>query len=202
LEILDSLPLRRNDPGMSGVAFVAVWTAGMALMMLPSAVPLLRLDYATARSGMRTVALGLGYLSTWVAIAAAVAVLHVMIGMPLMDSHEQVVVVAALIVAAVYQAAPLKRRCLARCRSPLSRIFHGWRDGISGAFRMGTENGLWCVGCCIGLVLALLALGAMSVLWMALFFLAVTAEKTTSFGPALSRLLVATFVVGAVVWAL
>ena len=121
---------------MNEVAFVFTWTAGMALMMLPSAVPLLRLDYVTERSGVRTTALGAGYVTTWLGIAAAVAALDVLIGMPLMDSHEQVVVVAALAVAAAYQASPLKRRCLARCRSPLSRIFHGWRDGISGAFRM------------------------------------------------------------------
>jgi predicted metal-binding membrane protein len=187
---------------VSEVAFVLTWTGGMALMMLPSAAPLLRLDYATERSGVRTTVLGAGYLTTWLAMASAVAVLDVLIGMPLMDSHEQVVVVAALAVAAVYQASPLKRRCLARCRSPLSRIFHGWRDGVGGAFRMGAENGLWCVGCCIGLVVALLVLGAMSVFWMALFFVAVTLEKTAPFGPALSRALVAALAVGAVVWAL
>ena len=187
---------------MNEVAFVFTWTAGMALMMLPSAVPLLRLDYVTERSGVRTTALGAGYVTTWLGIAAAVAALDVLIGMPLMDSHEQVVVVAALAVAAAYQASPLKRRCLARCRSPLSRIFHGWRDGISGAFRMGVENGLWCVGCCIGLVVALLVLGAMSVFWMALFFAAVTLEKTAPFGSGLSRVLVAVLAVGAVAWAL
>lgn len=187
---------------MSELGFVAVWTAGMALMMLPSAIPLLRLDYATARSRRRTIALGAGYLSTWAAIAAGLAVLYVLIGMPIMDACEELVIVAALLVAAAYQAAPLKRRCLARCRSPLSRIFHGWRDGVGGAFRMGVENGVSCVGCCIGLVVALLALGAMSVLWMALFFVAVTAEKTAPFGPSLSRLLVAMLAGGAVVWAL
>lgn len=170
--------------------------------MLPSAVPLLRLDFATERSGVRTAALGAGYVTTWLAIAGAVAVFDVLVGMPLMDSHEQVVVVAALAVAAVYQASPLKRRCLTHCRSPLSRIFHGWRDGIAGAFRMGVENGLWCAGCCIGLVVALLVLGAMSVFWMALFFVAVTLEKTAPFGPALGRTLVPALAVGAVVWAL
>ena len=39
---------------VSGVAFVVICAAGMALMMLPSAVPLLRLDYETERSGFRT----------------------------------------------------------------------------------------------------------------------------------------------------
>jgi predicted metal-binding membrane protein len=119
-----------------------------------------------------------------------------------MDSHEQAVVVIALVVAAAYQAAPVQRRCLARCRSPLSRIFHGWREGIGGAFRMGVDNGVWCVGCCIGLVVALLVLGAMSVLWMALFFVAVTLEKAAPFGMSLSRALVPALAAGALIWAL
>ena len=171
-------------------------------MMLPSAVPLLRLDYATERSGFRTAALGAGYATAWLAIAGAVAVLDVLIGMPLMDSHEQAVVVVALVVAAAYQASPLQRRCLARCRGPLSRIFHGWREGIGGAFRMGVDNGVWCVGCCIGLVVALLVLGAMSVLWMALFFVAVTLQKTSPFGTSLNRALVPALAAGALIWAL
>ena len=31
---------------------------------------------------------------------------------------------------------------------------------------MGVVNGLWCIGCCVGLTLALLALGMMSIGWM------------------------------------
>jgi predicted metal-binding membrane protein len=119
-----------------------------------------------------------------------------------MDSHEHVVVFVALVIAAAYQASPLQRRCLARCRGPLSRIFHGWREGTSGAFRMRVDNGVWCVGCCIGLVVALLVLGAMSVLWMALFFVAVTLEKTAPFGTSLSRVLVPSLAAGALIWAL
>jgi len=171
-------------------------------MMLPGAVSLLRLEYATERSGLRTAALGAGYLATWATIAAAVAVLHLRIGMPLMDSHEQVVVVVALVIAAAYQASPLRRRCLARCRGPLTRIFHGWRESIGGAFRMGVDNGVCCVGCCIGLVLALIVLGAMSLLWMALLFVAVTLEKTAPFGTSLGRVLVPALAVEALIWAL
>jgi predicted metal-binding membrane protein len=187
---------------VEGVAFVVVWTVGMALMMLPSAVPLLRLDYLAEHSSLRTAVLGAGYLVTWATIAAMVALLHLWVGMPLMDTHEQAVVVIALVIAATYQAAPLQRRCLARCRGPLSQILHGWREGIGGAFRMGVDNGIWCIGCCIGLVIALLVLGAMSLLWMALFFVAVTLEKTAPFGTSLSRALVPALAVGALIWAL
>lgn len=181
---------------------MVVWAAGMALMMLPSAVPFLRLDYATERSGFRTAALAAGYATTWLTIAGAVAVVDVLIGMPLMDSHERAVVVVALVVAATYQVSPLQSRCLTRCRGPLSRIVHGWREGIGGAFRIGVDNGVWCVGCCIGLVVALLVLGAMSVPWMALFFVAVILQKTAPFGTSLSRTLVPALATGALIWAL
>ena len=80
--------------------------------------------------------------------------------------HDRALTAGILAVAAVYQLTPLKHRCLRVCRAPLARILHGWRDGATGAFRMGVVNGLWCVGCCLGLTLALLALGMMSIGWM------------------------------------
>jgi predicted metal-binding membrane protein len=44
----------------------------MAAMMLPSELPLLRLDHATSRSAVRTAALGLGYLTVWIVLAPRV----------------------------------------------------------------------------------------------------------------------------------
>jgi len=35
---------------VGGAGFLGIWTAMMAAMMLPSTVPLLRLDHAAARS--------------------------------------------------------------------------------------------------------------------------------------------------------
>jgi predicted metal-binding membrane protein len=102
----------------------------------------------------------------------------------------------------LYQLTPLKRRCLAICRAPLARILHGWRDGLGGAFRMGVENGLWCLGCCVGLTGALLALGMMSVGWMVVVGLAILVEKTTRLGIAASRGAAAALAVGAVAWAI
>ena len=58
--------------GYDRPAFLASWSAAMAAMMLPSELPLLRLDYATARSRLRLAALGLGYLGVWLALAGPV----------------------------------------------------------------------------------------------------------------------------------
>ena len=83
-----------------------------------------------------------------------------------------------LLVAAVYELTPLKDVCLGRCRSPLGFLLGSWRDGPSGAVRMGARHGAWCVGCCWALMASLFALGVMSVAWMALVAGLIALEKT------------------------
>lgn len=138
----------------------------MAAMMLPSELPLLRLDHATSRSVIRTTVLGAGYVVVWLAV-----------GFAAMKLPWQIPLWSALGAAALYQLTPLKRRCLTVCRAPLARVVHGWRDGYAGAFRMGVENGVWCLGCCIGFTAVLVALGMTSVVWMAVVGGVVFAEK-------------------------
>jgi predicted metal-binding membrane protein len=152
---------------MVSPAFLGVWSGAMAAMMLPSELPLLRLDHATSRSLTRTAVLGAGYVTVWLAV-----------GLAAMKLPWQIPVWWALAAALLYQVTPAKRRCLAVCRAPLARIFHGWRDGYVGAFRMGVENGVWCLGCCIGFMVVLVALGMTSVVWMAVIGTVVFVEKT------------------------
>jgi predicted metal-binding membrane protein len=114
--------------------------------------------------------------------------------------HSRAATAVVLGAAALYQLTPLKRRCLAVCRAPLARVLYGWRDGLGGAFRMGVANGGWCVGCCAGLTVALLALGMMSVTWMVFIGAAIFVEKTTPVGVYASRAAAAALTVGAVAW--
>jgi predicted metal-binding membrane protein len=44
--------------------------------------------------------------------------------------------------------------------------------------RMGAAHGAWCVGCCWALMASLLALGVMSVAWMAFVAALIATEKT------------------------
>jgi predicted metal-binding membrane protein len=81
---------------------------------------------------------------------------------------------ATLLVAALYELTPLKDVCLGRCRSPLGFLLGSWRDGLSGALRMGAKH----VGCCWALMASLFALGVMSVAWMALVAGLIAVEKT------------------------
>jgi predicted metal-binding membrane protein len=184
----------------TGPSFVASWALAMGAMMLPSELPLLRLDYATARSGTRTGALLLGYLAVWIAFAAPVWIADRASGGRLLGMHGRELTAGILAAAALYQLTPLKRRCLAICRAPLARILHGWRDGHVGAFRMGTINGVWCVGCCVGLTASLLALGMMSIGWMIVVGAAILVEKTTRIGLLVSRATALLLTLGAVAW--
>ena len=52
---------------------------------------------------------------------------------------------------------------------------------------MGAEHGLFCVGCCWGLMVALFAVGVMSLFWMAVVAAVIFAEKVLPYGLRLSR---------------
>jgi len=93
------------------------------------------------------------------------------------DRAGRWVAAATLLLAAIYQLTPLKDVCLGKCRSPLGLLLGSWRDGRWGAFRMGSTNGAWCVGCCWALMASLFALGVMSVAWMAVIAGVIAVEK-------------------------
>jgi predicted metal-binding membrane protein len=162
----------------------------MVAMMLPSELPLFRLAHATTRSAAQTGALAAGYAAVWLVVGVGAMTLPALPGALVLGG------------AAVYQVTPLKRRCLNVCRSPLARVLHGWRDGRAGAFRMGVENACWCLGCCVGLTLVLVALGMTNVVWLVVAAAVIYAEKATRAGILASRALAVALAAGAVAWAM
>jgi predicted metal-binding membrane protein len=165
--------------------FLGVWVVMMAAMMLPSVAPTIALysRMTRTRSPLSPTAFAAGYLSTWagaglLAFGVGVVVDRVP-GDPLAwDDAGRPVAAATLLIAGLYELTPVKDVCLRRCRSPLGTLLSGWRDGWSGALRMGATNGAWCVGCCWALMASLFALGVMSVVWMALVAGLIAVEKT------------------------
>jgi len=95
---------------------------------------------------------------------------------------------ALLVMAGAYQLSPLKDLCLAKCRTPMGFILTSWRDGRWGAVRMGLEHGLFCLGCCWLLFLALFPLGIMNIAAMAVVTLLIFAEKTLPSGQRIAKL--------------
>jgi len=66
-------------------------------------------------------------------------------------------------------------------------------------FAAGLEHGLVCLGCCWALMLALLAVGAGSLFWMAAVAAVIFVEKVTAFG-ARAPAPVAFALLGVAVW--
>jgi predicted metal-binding membrane protein len=165
--------------------FLSAWVVMMAAMMFPSVAPTVAL-YATlmrARSTLAPLLFAAGYIVTWAAAGAGAFALafvggRAAGGVLAWDRAGRPAAAVTLLVAAAYELTPLKDVCLGKCRSPLGLLLGGWRDGRSGALRMGARNGAWCVGCCWALMASLFALGVMSFLWMTVVAALIAAEKT------------------------
>jgi predicted metal-binding membrane protein len=179
--------------------FLGVWVTMMAAMMLPSAAPM-ALFFGHVSSARRTAIFLVGYLLAWtvygvVAFALYRAIRALDVGFLAWDERGPLVAGAAIVLAGMYQLTPLKNVCLHHCRTPLHFVRNRWRDGGLGALGMGLEHGLFCVGCCSGLMLILFAVGAMSLGWMALIAGLIFAEKVLPFGGRLPAALAVCFVV-------
>jgi predicted metal-binding membrane protein len=154
----------------------------MAAMMFPSLAPTVALYDRMSRDRLAPMVFVAGYLVTW----AAAGVIPFLVGMlasriaPHLgwDQAGRILTGATLLVAGAYELSPLKNVCLSKCRSPLGLLLGSWRDGWSGALRMGMRNGAWCVGCCWALMASLFALGVMNAIWMAVVAVLIALEKT------------------------
>jgi predicted metal-binding membrane protein len=190
---------------LGAVAFLVAWGVMMAAMMLPSATPLISL-YAGIqrrslpdRRGIPAVLFALVYLLMWLlagvpVYAASVAVAAAAEASPTVARLVPYGVALALLAAGVYQFTPLKSRCLTVCQSPLGFLMGHWRPGAMGTLRMALEHSLYCLGCCAGLMVVLVAAGAMSLPWALLIAAVVFAEKVLPRGAWTARAAGAAFV--------
>jgi predicted metal-binding membrane protein len=179
-----------TDPGALGF-FLVTWVVMMGAMMFPSAAPMVvmyeRLRARRRELGKSAPAAGTalfvgGYLVSWAGFGLLGWALYELVsGLSIdilgWDRGGPYVAGGLILLAAVYELTPLKHACLRRCRSPLDFLFGAWRDGSAGALRLGIEHGAWCVGCCWALMVALFALGVMSIPWMAFVAALIAAEK-------------------------
>jgi predicted metal-binding membrane protein len=200
--------------GMRAPLFLAIWVVMMVAMMFPTAAPMI-LTFHKVQAGKR--ARGEAFVATWVfvlaymlvwtlsgvvAYAGALAAEAVAARTALSSATAARIGGGVLIVAGLYQFTPLKDLCLSKCRTPISFIMTSWRDGVSGALRMGLLHGAYCLGCCWLLFVILFPLGIMNIAAMAIITLVVFAEKTLPWGRPVTRAIaVALVVYGAVVLA-
>ena len=160
----------------------SMWAVMMTAMMLPSAAPVIVL--AGGRAAYFSAA---GYLTAWAAFSAGATTLQWLLTRwlvvtPMMEMASGRAAAVLLAIAGVYQLSPLKHACLTACQSPMAFLARRWRSGSAGAFRMGLEQGVFCVGCCWALMLLLFAGGVMNLVVIAALTLFVAFEKLTPLG--------------------
>jgi predicted metal-binding membrane protein len=179
--------------------YLGIWVTMTAAMMLPSAVPMVvlfaRVWDERARGGLLPATVFVsGYVAVWTVYGLAAyglyrAVVSAGTGWLAWDRAGPYVAGGALVAAGFYQLTPLKDVCLRHCRFPLRFLLHARPGGPVRAFRTGAEHGAFCIGCCSGLMLALFALGVMSLFWMAVVAAAILAEKVAPQGERIARVL-------------
>jgi predicted metal-binding membrane protein len=194
--------------GMNAPLFISIWIVMMIAMMFPTAAPMV-LMFDTIAAGKRSQ--GQAFVPSWIFVSAYLLIWTIfgvaayaaasaldawaaeaMLPMDVAARAGGIVLVAA----GLYQFSPLKRACLAKCRSPLSFVLSSWRDGYSGAFRMGLEHGAYCLGCCWLLFVILFPLGVMNVAVMAVLTVLILAEKSLAIGPRLAQLAAVVLILG------
>jgi predicted metal-binding membrane protein len=185
-----------------------MWVVMMAAMMLPSVVPAVLVHAAVSRqlapasAGTRNAAFIGGYVAAWSAFALGAAALQVALGhLALLSADMRAAspwLGAALLAGAgAWQITPAKDACLRQCRMPLQFVAERWRAGAGGAFAMGAQHGLFCIGCCGALMALLFVGGVMNLLWVALISAFVLLEKTTFPGTVAGRWLSGAGLIGA-----
>ena len=182
-----SLGMEGRADSRSLGAFSGMWLVMMVAMMLPATYPTLLLFRTVSHSRTRrhflsTLVFGVGYFFTWAVTGllfygAYVATGSIRTAIPGANSTVLRVAAACLILAGLYQWSPLKRACLRHCQSPFHFVLEHWRDGLRGALQMGFQHGLYCFGCCWGLLMALAILGIMHLGWMAAIGAVILLEK-------------------------
>jgi predicted metal-binding membrane protein len=175
-----ALPLDAGWPSL-----FAMWAAMALAMMLPTAAPMLSayLDIAeAAREKSAEIVppfvLAAGYAAVWLGFAAAAATSQLILAGIAPSFQSPSFAGGLLVLAGLYQFAPLKHACLTKCRRPMPYFMAHWTTAPLGVFKMGLHQGALCLGCCWALMALGLAAGFMNLAWMAGLTLVMVLEKT------------------------
>ncbi len=170
--------------------FVAGWTLMSVAMMLPSSLPVVTVFVTITRRAWTLVGfLVAGYLSAWglfgLAAFVADAGLHTLVdGSSWLGERADLIPAGLLLTAGLFQFSPLKYACLTQCRSPVGFVVQHWGGGGRAfrAFSLGMRHGVFCVGCCWGLMLLMFGVGGITLGWMLALGAVMFIEKATVWG--------------------
>lgn len=178
------------------LAVFGMWAVMSVAMMLPAFFPALAtfrdLGHAGASNQSTSFLLVLGYLSVWFGFSGLAASFQVMLsGWSLVGpdggSMSHWLTAGLLALAGVYQFSKFKDACLSHCRAPLTFFMERWAPGLSPAFRMGLQMGVYCLGCCWALMLLGFVGGTMNLVWMGIATAFMSMEKLPQIGSYLTK---------------
>jgi predicted metal-binding membrane protein len=204
-----AMPQTQSWNAVELLLLFVMWAVMMVAMMVPSVAPLiLMFARARRRQGVDRVVgsaaiLLLGYLVVWFGFSGLAALAQwgfhgAAVLSPMMASTSPAFGGVLLTVAGVFQFTPLKRACLAHCRSPMGLLLSEWRAGGWGTLAIGLKHGVRCVGCCWALMALLFVAGVMNLLWVAAIAAFVLLERTAPMGAMLGRVTGAALVVAGI----
>lgn len=203
---LNVIPFIANSDIIFAFNFIFIWTVMMVAMMLPSIIPMVLLFTKLSQSRdlhghivVPTFLFVLGYFIIWGFMGVGLAVINFFI-YPILRPWSMLIIGIALVVAGLYQSTRWKNLCLVHCKSPIHFLSHGWQDGLLGAIRMGSKHGIYCVGCCWGLMIALIAAGMMNPAYMGLIGIFIFIEKMSSKGELIAKVIGIGFVTAGLVF--
>ncbi|WP_435344930.1 DUF2182 domain-containing protein [Haloarchaeobius sp. HRN-SO-5] len=181
--------------GLTGIAlYMGMWAAMMIAMMYPTSVPLFRLYYRTLDGTTTTgkaarVGAFMGtYALVWTLTGVVPLVVNAVLPIAtLATEYTGLLMGGTLLLLASYQLSSYKYRCLRHCRSPLGFLMGHHRPGVRGAVEMSWQFSVFCVGCCWALFAFMVVVGSMNIVWMALITVALSLERTVSWGEQLAR---------------
>lgn len=179
--------IERGPPIAAALALAIVaWLVMVAAMMLPSALPLIRLFARTCAAQRRAplmlaIFIG-GYLAVWLlfgilAFGGDVMLHRTVDSVAMLAAHPWWIAGGVLAIAGAFQFTPLKDQCLRACRLPTTVLMCYYRRGGRAAFSLGWRHGIFCAGCCWALMLVGFAAGFASLWWMAALTALMTFEK-------------------------
>lgn len=177
--------------------FIITWIVMMAAMMLPSVAPVAlmwgRSIKSSSSGGVRIVRnlfFVAGYLVGWgvfglIAYAGSMGIAALSEKYP---DNSMWFLAGLFVIAGIYQLTPLKDVCLKHCRSPMSQLLtYAALKGPARDLRVGIHHGIYCVGCCWGIMLVLLALGLMNLAAAGALAIVIFVEKIWSRGEFVSK---------------
>ena len=192
--VTGSMTMGRPFSVVNALVYVSLWGVMMVAMMFPAAAPvagtfagLTRQKTGRPRKIAPVWIFVSGYAILWtltgsVGYAADLGVQSLPGRFPILRTYAAQIGGGLLIVAGAYQLTPLKNRCLDHCRSPFGFLMASWRDGYTGAFRMGVIHGGYCLACCWSLMMVMFVMGSMNLVWMGLLAIVIFLEKSLPFG--------------------